>query len=467
MFVITLFKVILLYLTIFTKNGVECQQVQLELSAKQVTENESLTLTCSYTGTQAVLESTWMYSKELTKTSTLMNINETCDAVGFLNDSSLYGWECSTYNVYVLTLKRVARDMHGLYWTCRQDGTESDRQYIHVNVPVEMVEMYSPTGTMISVPEAVTTTFLCKTSFALPTPQIAWFADKGQHGGNDDMPLLDSLFVSTRLSREGFISTTSRLTLNMSAQMCGWKIYCVANNSIGYIHKSKEVSIIINENDEPSIQPPVISNFENGSTYYVKENATISLSCNVTGTFPLPDLTCLKWTCDNHTLQTCVSYCTKTLTVTWTVSVKQSETCACQSSYPEFGDITTYIHIKALSTSTHEHDVQNKVPVLIIAVGTICVTLIATAVGLVYALTKRRAKRNCRQQSMKIHATNKQPKKQDVDAISQSIEEGSSTTTTTTDGINSIDGHLQNEERSYQRLNYMLGSDNAYSEYRK
>jgi hypothetical protein len=134
---LTIDKVLTRFLFVYALITVSCpgiytQTVILTPMEADVIEHESITLTCSYNGTNQVSNSSrWSYSATSTN-PVIVLIEGSCLAAGFLNNAALYSWTCHENNSFSLTIKKVERTNHGETWSCRQDNIESNTVEIFV-----------------------------------------------------------------------------------------------------------------------------------------------------------------------------------------------------------------------------------------------------------------------------------------------------------------------------------------------
>ncbi|XP_053373249.1 nephrin-like isoform X3 [Mercenaria mercenaria] len=328
-------------------------EVVLSPSTAVVSENNSVTLTCTYNGDETLPYVAWSVSKrsESTKSNTLGVITADCTAVVINVDTSLYNYTCLNNKQYTWTIKKVTRHNDGDKYRCDVDtpspgNIRSNNVSLSVQVPVTSVTLVEPSTSPVTVNESTEAKFKCQASGGLPAASVSWYKDSGTSGDSSDDLEITSGIQSTPYTTNNLIEVTSILRYSPSRNENGWRIYCTASNILGQTPTVSERKPLLDVQYPPG--PPVIAGYSDGGEYRVIEKTQGRLSCSVTGGNPAPTLT---WNCFNSDTLETTSDGTVTKTHVWTAQRNQDRTCTCRSSHYS-GERTVSIKIEVLYPPT-------------------------------------------------------------------------------------------------------------------
>ncbi|XP_053388679.1 uncharacterized protein LOC128551788, partial [Mercenaria mercenaria] len=125
-----------IYILFIQPRGFVWADVVLSPSTAVASENNSVTLTCTYSGDETVTYFSWSIYKR--SGSTINNIGiiaAGCRAVVINVDTSLYNYTCPNSKQYTWTIKKVTRQNDGDKYKCDVD-TPSPGVIISNNVSV-------------------------------------------------------------------------------------------------------------------------------------------------------------------------------------------------------------------------------------------------------------------------------------------------------------------------------------------
>ncbi|XP_060594062.1 nephrin-like [Ruditapes philippinarum] len=310
--------------------------LELTPATVDVIENSSVALTCLLTGDV----SAWGINNDDSSTiwaRIYKSEDGTCQAFGFVNNSLLYSWNCHINGSFTLTLIKVDRSQHGNIWTCKQGFSFSNRVVINVKVPVEKIEVTTPSDSNVTVLENNYELFICKTSYSRPTPSVQWLMQIG----DKTSPINTASSVEIVSDDKGYNSTRSQLNISVTREKQGAKIFCNGANGLGSNVVSRKITLHVFY--APN-RGPYIDKAFNNSYYKLKENSNCNITCITVGGYPPPKL---SWNCTGTQFEFERNE-EVGLNLQWLAKRDEDRVCTCTSNHVVAGIHTAIIKIYIL-----------------------------------------------------------------------------------------------------------------------
>ncbi|XP_060589340.1 nephrin-like [Ruditapes philippinarum] len=242
-----------------------------------------------------------------------------------------------------LQISNISSADHNTSWFCAvvyMTEILSQKASLLVKVPVKTLTI-TPFAKSIQISENNTTLFTCKTSYSRPIPAIKWILKDHNH-----LELTGE--QTNKTNHIGMTSAESALNYKPSRTNNGRKLCCIVSKS--EVQKEEISSSLISINvTYPPDSTLMINGFLSNGIYYVIENNSGTLTCNITGGNPKP---LLSWTrCFDNEINSGSSSTAESVTNTWRAMSDTDRFCTCQSIQMERNDSVS-IKVKVLYPPT-------------------------------------------------------------------------------------------------------------------
>ncbi|XP_060573887.1 uncharacterized protein LOC132731689 [Ruditapes philippinarum] len=215
--------VVIIHIGLF---DVTCSVV-LSASPAIAIDGESVTLTCTYSGSEGVTGFAWFLNG---KTVAVFVLPE-CRPFARPGppDPLFFEYACLSNNQSSFTVKRISLKQNGERWQCAAAAPGylySSNVTITVEVAVTNVSLQSPSG---SITEHIKTTFSCKTSLSKPAANMIWYKESG----SGQRQMITNEIVSATMNVGDLQMSTSILKYSPTRSDNGYEIFCTAINIDG------------------------------------------------------------------------------------------------------------------------------------------------------------------------------------------------------------------------------------------
>ncbi|XP_060559012.1 hemicentin-1-like, partial [Ruditapes philippinarum] len=307
-------------------------------------EERSVSFKCAHSGTG--LRMRWQRKD---RSNICYFATHDCSALITTQDRTTCTCEKDSKNEIAVSLQisNISSADHNTTWFCAVvyiTGIRNQTASLLVKVPVKALTI-TPFVKTIQISENNTTTFSCNTSYSRPIPKIQWIIKDRSH-----LQLTGE--QTNKTNNIGLTSADSALNYKPSRTYNGWKLYCIVIKS--EVQKKEISSSLISLNvTYPPDLTLMINGFLSNGIYYVIENSTGTLTCNITGGNPKPLLAWAKCF-DNEIYTSFRSSSTAesvTNTLTWRAISDTDRVCTCQSIQMERNDSVS-INVRVLYPPT-------------------------------------------------------------------------------------------------------------------
>ncbi|XP_052807070.1 hemicentin-1-like isoform X2 [Mya arenaria] len=304
-----------------------CADVFLSADRQFVTENSTLTFTCS-TLNDVHFAEFYENQKRVVRIGNLDKCSSTIyDPVS--------NCSCLNLTTYTCTTNPLNRNNYNEIWSCvsyshQNTGTKSKNNItIDVRVPIASVSISPQQNNSMTINEGEELQLTCETSYGLPAANISWYLENNTDSVYVDYRILNSSKREVDENVDRTKSVKSILTHTVSRGEDGMDVYCNASNEEFIRVSSKAIRLNIQYLPQELVY---INGNLSYDTFYMMKNSAIkqSLQCSVQGGNPLAKI---SWSCYNG-IQTDMNTPSSAVSdVSWFARDFNDSTCTCNASH--------------------------------------------------------------------------------------------------------------------------------------